>query len=339
MNAVAAVCLLNRIAFTEKEYGTADHHVRALRKLTAGREWEIPGFCWVLLIWADLHLTGVQVRAPYLAYHVHPDFRYRPLNGRFQSDADTYFQEVLPGGLAVSAQFRDTATQLYQRLRELAYSYDVRDFEWNISRGMSYEIAYRLAETQVTVDMSGTLEEEIITIGCQMHFWGMSKPFVPQSGIQSFQMQRLSQLIAAMPPSTLFTRWLEHTGNLDLLLWCLCNAAGSALHQQSDNISSTSSHQLPAWLQYHVTYIIELLGVVDPEDLESRLHKLPFAEDWNRAACRSFFSGTLALDDRTLSKTSMSETTLGLFRDLRLIFDPCVHRVKQVEQPRPIFVS
>jgi hypothetical protein len=339
MNAVAAVCLLNRIAFTEREYGAADHHVRALRKLTAERVWQLPGFCWVLLIWADLHLTGVQVRAPYLAYHVHPDFRYRPLNGKFQTDADTYFSEILPGGLAISSHFRDTATQLYQRLRELAYSYDVRDFEWNISRGMSYEIGYRLAETQVTVDKSGTLEERLILIGCQMHFWGMSKPFVPQSGIQSFQMHRLSQLIATMQPGTLFTRWLEHTGSLDLLLWCLCNAAGAALHQLQDGTSSPSTHRLPAWLQHHVTYIIALLGIVDPEDLEARLQRLPFSEDWNRAACQSFFSETHTLDALTMSKRSMSETNVGLFRDLRLIFDPCVHRVKQQEQPRPILVS
>jgi hypothetical protein len=78
-----------------------------------------------------------------------------------------------------------------------------------------------------------------------MQFWGMLNVFAPQSGLQSFQLSRLSQLLGPIHPSGLCTRWLEQTSNLDLLLWCLCNAAGSALYQPHDDMASKSTRSLP----------------------------------------------------------------------------------------------
>lgn len=321
VNAISAICLLNRIAFAEHEYEAADLHVRALQKLTAQRIRQLPGFCWLIVVWADLHLTGVHVRAPYLAYYVHPEFRARPFSGIFQSDADTYFSKTLPGGMVMSSHFKSQVIRLYEGLRELVYSFGQRDLEWTTSRGLHYEVAYLLAEFQADTDRSGTLEQGIIVVGCEMQFWGVSKPFVPQSGIQSFQMDRLSQLIATIPPRALCARWLKFTSNLDLLLWCLMNAAGSALYQLSLSTSSESTQLLPTWLQNHVTYIIELLDIVSPEDLEARMQKMPFSREWNRPACRAFFSGPRDNGYVASDAKLLCEPNVELFRDLRLLFD------------------
>jgi hypothetical protein len=318
VNAIAAISLLNRIAFAENEYETADHHVRALQRLTAQRLRQLPGFCWLTIVWSDLHLTAVHLRAPYIEYHIHPDFRERPFSGKFQFDVDKYFSKILPGELVISPSFRAVCIRLYQKLRECAYAYDQRDVDWKISRGMSYEIAYLIAETQVEVEKSGTLEEKLILIGCQMQFWGTLGLFVPQRGLQTFHMFRLARLLEPIPPNTLCTQWLEHTVNLDLLVWCLCNAAGSALHQSHN---STVSRSMPAWLQQHITHIIDFLGLVGPQDLEARLHGLPFSKAWNEPACRAFFSRMQDCSDVTLSVESSSEPYVQIFRDLRLIFE------------------
>jgi hypothetical protein len=140
VNAIAAISLLNRMAFAENEYEAADHHVRALQRLTAQRLQQLPGFCWLTVVWSDLHLTTVHLRAPYLTYYIHPDFRERPFSGKFQLDADTYFPQILPGGLVISSSFRTVATELYRKLRECGYVYDQRHMEWKVSRGMSYEM-------------------------------------------------------------------------------------------------------------------------------------------------------------------------------------------------------
>ena len=320
VNAIAAICLLNRIAFSENEYGVADLHVRALHRLAAHRVRELPGPIWLLFVWADLHLTGVHIRAPYLRYHVHPSFRSRPFSGKFQFDADTYFSRTLPDGLVISSCFKDTATKLYEDLRELGYSFS-QSLEWDKSRGISYDIAYRLAEAQKDVDNSGSLEERLIIVGFEMQYWGTSKMFLPQSGIQSFQMDRLSHLISTMQPSALCTRWLEHTSSFDLLLWCLLNAAGSALHQPQPPTLQDSAPLLPSWLQRHVTYLIELLDIVSPSDLETRMHRMPFTNEWNRPACRSFFSGPRAHGYVATDAKLLCEPDTDPFRDLRQLFD------------------
>jgi hypothetical protein len=318
VSAIAAISLLNRMAFAEREYEVADHHMRALQRLAAERLRQVPNFCWLALVWSDLNLTAVHLRAPYLAYHIHPDFRERPFSGKFQFDVDAYFSKILPGGLVLSSSFRAVSVRLYQNLRECGYAYDQKDVDWKISWGISYEIAYFIAEAQVDIEKSGTLQEKLILIGCQMQFWGMFGIFVPQSGLQSFHMCRLAQLLKPIHPSALCTQWLEHAANLDLLLWCLCNAAGSALHQSHNGMPTQS---MPAWLQHHATHIIELLGMVGPHDLEARLHSLPFSEAWNGPACRAFFSRTQDYSDVTASVESAREPYVQVFRDLRLIFE------------------
>lgn len=331
VNAIAAISLLNRMAFAENDYEAADHHIPALQRLTAQRLRQLPGFCWLTLVWSDLHLTAVRLRAPYVVYHIHPDFRERPFSGKFQFDVEAYFSKILPGELVISSSFRAVSIRLYQKLRECGYAYDQRDVDWKISRGISYEIAYLIAETQVEIDKSGTFQERVILIGCQMQFWGMLGLFVPQRGLQTFHMSRLAHLLEPTPPSNLCTQWLEHAINLDLLLWCLCNAAGSALHQsrsQAHNSTPPKPTQLlPAWLQQHITHIIDLVGLVSPRDLEARLHSLPFSKAWNEPACRAFFSWRTHTDsDVTIigaDSKSAREPYVEIFRDLRLIFDSC----------------
>lgn len=313
--AIAAISLLNRMSFAERQYEAADLHMRALHKLTAQRFRQLPDFCWLVVVWSDLHLTAVHLRAPYMEYYVHPDFRARPFSGKFQYDTDTYFCRILPSELVVSPSFRTIATRLYRGLRELGYAYDQKDLDWKVFRGMSYDIAYLLAETQVAIDKDGTLEEKLITIGCQMQFWGMLHITVPQSGLQSFHMSRLTSLLASIQPSTLCTRWLEHTGNLDLLLWCLCNAVRSALYPQTNGA-------LPPWLQRHVTYIKNLLGIANAHDLGTRLHSMSCTKSWNEPAYRSFCSHTPTYEEDSAARTkSTSQSHVGIFQDLRLDLD------------------
>jgi hypothetical protein len=294
--------------------------MRALRKLTAHRFRQLPDFCWLVIVWSDLHLTAVQLRAPYMVYYVHPEFRARPFSGKFQFDTDTYFPRILPSELAISQSFRVVATRLYQSLRECGYAYDQKDLDWKVFRGMSYDIAYLLAETQVEIDANGTLEEKLITIGCQMQFWGMLSMFVPQNGLQPFHMSRLASLLASIQPSTLCTRWLEHTGNLDLLLWCLCNAVRSALLQQTNGTNT-----MPPWLQHHVSHIKDLLGIANAHDLGTRLYNLPYSKSWNEPAYRSVtsFSSRTSNEEDSAAKTKSTTQSflVRVFRDLRLDLD------------------
>lgn len=314
VNAIASISLLNRMSFAEQQYEAADLHMRALQKLTAQRFRQLPDFCWLVIVWSDLHLTAVQLRVPYIEYYVHPDFRARPFSGKFQFDTDTYFCRILPSEFVISQSFRTIATRLYQGLRECGYAYDQKDLDWKVFRGMSYDIAYLLAETQVEIEKDGTFEEKLITIGFQMQFWGMLHITVPQSGLQSFHMSRLASLLASIQPSTLCKRWLEHTGSLDLLLWCLCNAVRSALYPQT-------SGALPPWLQHHVSYIKNLLGIANAHDLGTRLHSLPYTKSWNEPAYRAFCSLTPIYEDSAARTKTRSQFHVEVFQDLRLDLD------------------
>lgn len=312
VNAIAAISLLNRMSFAEQQYEAADLHMRALQKLTAQRFRQLPDFLWLVIVWSDLHLTAIQLRVPYIEHYVHPDFRARPFSGKFQFDTDTYFFRILPKEPVITRSFRSIATRLYQDLRECGYAYDQKDLDWKVFRGMSYDIAYLLAETQVEIDKDGTLEEKLIFIGCQMQFWGMMNMTVPQSGLRSFHASRLASLLASIRPSALCKRWLEHTGNLDLLLWCLCNAVRSALYPQPNSA-------MPSWLQHHVTYIKNLLGIANAHDLGTRLHSLPYSKSWNEPAYRAFCSRTPTDEDLAAGRTkSTSHAYVGFFQDLRL---------------------
>ena len=302
------------MSFAEQQYEAADLHMRALQKLTAQRFRQLPDFCWLVVVWSDLHLTAVQMRVPYMEYYVHPDFRARPFSGKFQYDTATYFCRILPSELVISRSFRTVATRLHEGLRECGYAYDQKDLDWKVFRGMSYDIAYLLAETQVGIDKDGTLEEKLITIGCQMQFWGMLHITVPQSGLQSFHMSRLESLLASIQPRTLCERWLEHTGSLDLLLWSLCNAVRSALYPQTTGA-------LPPWLQDHVSHIKNLLGIANAHDLGTRLHSLPCSKSWNEPAYRSFCSRTPTDQDLAARTKSTSQFHVTTFQDLRLDLD------------------
>ena len=312
--AIAAVCLLCKIAFTEGDYETGDVHCRAMKELTHRYMQQLPGFLWLTLVWGDLRLTAVRLRKPHLAFYHHPDFYFpHPFEGERRSGSMSYLIRCIPAAPAVSSEFRDRTTRVLSRLHELAHAFDNKDMDWAVPWGISYEIAWLLAEIQPEIDQSGTTEEKIIHISCHMQFWGMFSPFVPQNGIQSFQLGRLSQIIRSVQPDNLCKQWLQQTGNLDLLLWCLCNAAGSALHYSRDPRHASLANNDLMWLYHHIAHINDVLDVTDIAELSLTLGKLPFSQMWNGAACRAFFTEVQSCNTHTLE--------VNLFRDLRLIFE------------------
>ena len=108
-------------------------------------------------------------------------------------------------------------------------------------------------------------------------------------------------------------QWLQQTENLDLLLWCLCNAAGSTLHCSSGTRHASLANNDMTWLQHHIAHVTNFLGLADFAGLSLRLGKLPFSQMWNGAACRAFMTGVQCGHTHTPDVT--------LFKDLGLIFE------------------
>jgi hypothetical protein len=174
-----------------------------------------------------------------------------------------------------------------------------------------YDVGYLLAQLQVVVEREGAMEEQIILIGCQMQYWGMMLFLTHKPEIQKSQLCRLAHIIASVDPSILCSRWEELTGSLDLLLWSLCNACISVLHQRK--IGCCASERLPGWLMIRC-----------PVDLRTRLEQMPFTQRWNEKACQYFdvwsktgdIGRTSSSDDSTAPSSEKS-----LFQRLRMDLD------------------
>lgn len=288
------------------------------------RSERLPGAVRQFLVGTDLRLTGVHVRAPMLSQQLHPSFRVPAFR-----DASTVVQErvysnlrAFPNGTLFPKDNPVAAQRILYGLHELAMADSRTDIHWTALWGHINAVAYLLAELQVQAESSCSFEEKIALVGCQMQFWGMTSAFVPQFGIQSHQLSRLSNIIASLDPSDLSTRWLQSTGNLDLLLWILCDAVIAALHRQGS--PQRPDEHLPRWLWCHVTHVMERLKIRRAEDLEACLRNMPFTESWNRIACHCFDDWLRSgADGRTLAheyKVCLL-SDLGLYRNLRLNFD------------------
>lgn len=322
--AIAAICLLSQIAMVEGDYDTAETHCRALQAIMSQRSERLPGAVRQFLVGTDLRLTGVHVRAPLLSQQLHPNFRVPGFH-----DASSIVQErvysnlrAFPNGSLFPKDNPAAAQRILYGLHDLAMADSRTDIHWTALWGHINAVAYLLAELQVQAESNSSLEEKVALVGCQMQFWGMTSAFVPQAGIQSHQLSRLSNIIASLDPIELSTRWLRSTGSLELLLWILCDAVIAALHHQKS--PQHSDDHLPSWLWCHIMHVMGRLNVRRAEDLEACLRNMPFTESWNRIACRCFDDWLRSgADDCTLAhdyKVCLLPD-LGLYRNLRLNFD------------------
>lgn len=317
--AIATICLLCKIAFVEGDYGAAEHHCRALSQIASGRLQVFPGFLWLFLVWADLRLTAVLIRKPYLPYYLHPDFNtscYLELSNK-AAHLIAWNMLNLPKGPVFSVSSADKIQLLFTKLHRLAVAYETSELEWTVPWGISYDVAYLLAELQVEIEQHGSSEEMLVLLGCQMQFWGMSSPFVPQSGIRVHQVSRLAQIVGHVQPAILCERWLEQTGSIDLLLWALLNAVASLV------FCGRLRHVVPGWLRHHIAHIVGAnYQCTDEDGLEALMRRMPYTERWNGMACREWRELSQTEPQSGPSNTIPSNgPDPGLFANLRLTFD------------------
>lgn len=320
--AIAAICLLSQIAFVEGDYKTAETHCRALHAVMSQRTDRLPGAVRQFLAGSDLRLTGIFVRAPLFPENLCPNFRITKFIDADSSDQEAVYStlHMLPTGTLFPADDPSKTTRLLHGLHQLAKAHDRTDISWMMPWGHINATAYLLAELQVQAELSCSLEEKVALIGCQMQFWGMTSAFVPQSGIQKHQLDRLSQTIATLDPVDLSRRWLRMTGSLDVLLWVLMNAVSSTLHCPT----ILSRGLLPKWLFSHTTYIIKRLILSRADELEACLRNMPYTEPWNGSACLFLDEWMRSRDDSILLAPNGKTHHLsdpGLFKNLRLNFD------------------
>jgi hypothetical protein len=137
--AIATICLLCKIAIVEGDYATAEHHCRALSRIASELLLEFPGFLWLFLVWADLRLTAVLSRIPYLPYYLHPDFRLPcfPARGIKITSLTASNVLALPRGPIFSNGSAGKIESLFTKLHELALAYDTVELEWNTPWGVS----------------------------------------------------------------------------------------------------------------------------------------------------------------------------------------------------------
>jgi hypothetical protein len=319
-----AIALFCHIYFIEGDYESAELHCQALARLISGRMHVLPAVPWQVIIVADLRMTGVLMRAPAFSYHLHKDFRTNcfsdPPNHIVEAALRNF--RIFPAGSVFSMAQAFRTNRLLQGLHGLAHEHARSDSGRTLAWGHMYDVGYLLAQLQVVVEREGAMEEQIILIGCQMQYWGMMLIFTHKPEIQKSQLCRLANTIASVDPSILCSRWEELTDSLDLLLWTLCNACISVLHQRK--IGCCASERLPDWLKSAIEYIFERLMIRCPVDLRTRLEQMPFTQRWNEKACQYFDVWSKAGD---ISRTSSSDDSTApsaeksLFQRLRMDLD------------------
>jgi hypothetical protein len=287
----------------------------------------LPVIPWQFIIAADMRLTGVHVRAPAFPYHLHKDFRtncfFDPSSHIVEAALSNF--RIFPVGSVFSMAHALGTNRLLQGLHGLAHAHARSDSDRTLAWGHIYDVGYRIAQLQVVVERHGSMEEQIILVGCQMQYWGMMLFLTHKPEIQRSQLRRLADIIAPVDPSTLCTRWEELTGSLDLLLWTLCNACISVLHQRK--IGCCASECLPGWLKSAIEYIFEQMMIRCSYDLRARLEQMPFTQRWNDKACQHFHvwskTGDIALKLAPNHSTASSPEK-SLFQRLRMDLDVCI---------------
>ena len=222
-----------------------------------------------------------------MPYHMHEDFRTL----YFYNPNETIVKATLvnlakfPVGLVFSKEQEPRTKRLIQGIHGLAHAQARFDIGWTAPWANIYDVSYLLAQLQIEVGQHGSLEEQVVVIGCQMQFFGMLTVFVEQADLQSHLLHCLEQATRSIDPSDLCKRWLELTGSLDWLLWTLCNAGVSVL--QLTGCHSLAMEPLPDWLQPTVEHILGHLQLSQPDDLHTRLQQMPYTQIWNGRACQS----------------------------------------------------
>ena len=239
------------------------------------------------MISTDMFLTAIRMRAPSVPYHMHEDFRtlyfYNPNETIVRATLDNL--KKFPLGSVFSTEQAPRTKRLVQGIHGLAHAQTRFDIGWSAPWANIYDVSYLLAQLQVEAEQHGSLEEQIVVLGCQMQFFGIMTVFIEQTDLQSRLLGRLEQKITSIDPSDLCKRWLGATGSLDWLLWTLCNAGVSVL--QLTGCRSLATEPLPNWLQRAVEYILTVLQLAQPDDLRARLQQMPYTEIWNGRACQS----------------------------------------------------
>lgn len=326
MDAVSAIAILCFNYFIEGDYDSAEVHCQALASLVPTRINSFPSMIWQVVTAVDMYLSGIRVRGPTLPYHLHESFRslhfYNPNENIVNAASRNLFQ--IPTGLVFSEDQAHRTKRLLLGLYGVAHSENRSDISCNAAWAHIYDVSYLIAQLQVEVERHGSLEEHIFLVGCQMQFWGMMTDFCYQPDVQRNQLRRLAQAITSIDPKALCDRWSASVGNLDSLLWTLCNAGVTTMYLKGNR--SLAFEPLPHWLHPIVAYMIRELELKRPEDLKTLLQRMPFTDRWNDRACRAFPvwseeefitpSSTPTSDSQLSSHPEMSK-----FERLRLNFD------------------
>jgi hypothetical protein len=284
----------------------------------------LPAIPWQFIIAADMRMTGIRVRAPAFPYHLHKDFRtncfFDPPSEIVEAALNNL--RIFPVGPVFSTAQALRTNRLLQGLHGLAHAHARSDSDRTLAWGHIYDVGYVLAQLQVVVERYGSMEEQVILIGCQMQYWGMMRFLTHKPEIQKGQLRRLANIIASLDPVTLCSRWKKLTGSLDLLLWTLCNACVCVLH--SGETGRYAGERLPDWLKSAMEYIFQQLTLRRPDDLRQRLKQMPFTQRWNEKACQYFeaWSKTGDITQKLASDQSPSSSSeKSIFQRLRMDLD------------------
>jgi hypothetical protein len=284
----------------------------------------LPAIPWQFIIAADMRMTGIRVRAPAFPYHLHKDFRtncyYGPPSHIVEAALNNL--RIFPVGPVFSTAELLRTNRLLQGLHGLAHAHARSDSDRTLAWGHIYDVGFVVAQLQVVVECHGSMEEQVILIGCQMQYWGMMRFLTHKPEIQKSQLRRLANIIAFVEPSILCSRWEKLTGSLDLLLWTLCNACVAVLYSRESGCRA--SERLPDWLKSATEYIFERLALRCAEDLRARLEQMPYTQRWNEKACQYYqvWSKTGDTTQKSASNhSSSSSTEKSIFQRLRMDLD------------------
>lgn len=319
--AISAICLLCKAAFVEADYQTAEAHVRAIATLVSDRLAEVPSFLWLFIVWADLRLTAVSYRAPALPFVLHRDFHVRlPAKISLRARAlATFNAQLLP---CTEAFPQELATILLEKLYSYTAAYCDDDVDWTAAWSVSYQTAYLLARMRNKVQTAqhkdsrhGCDKAQAFLLGAAIQFWGTMSTFVPQDGLQQHLLQELIASFSHRKPETLCEEW-DAARCLDSYLWILFNAGASTVQQI--RAAKAPSSGVMEWMRSSLRIVMERLAICTLAQFEKYLRRWPFAEGWNCGVCGLIFDWARG---GSLQVTTVGQSSLKLFRELRLTFD------------------
>lgn len=279
------------------------------------------------VVWADLRLTGVSIRAPCLPYCLHPDFEHASLppvlaeQAKFLASCNAL---SLPSMPITSREL--SAASLFELLHSLALSYDKADVigtGWLAPWSLSYQIAYKVSKLRNQLEMTtGNIGEEdfsaerLVVTAASMAFWAMSMQFVPQPGSLRHHQEQMAKQIKGLDPTVLVERWSAAGGSLDSLLWILFMAGAYALKERV--IGLRVADEMPFWLWKDLSYLLAAMKITAFASFESSLRTFPYANHWSKRMAGPMY--VWITTGFALSAPSVRPPGM-LFAELRLTFD------------------